>query len=289
MNDTSPIEVALIAVPFDLDKHAQGMGKAPAALFKAGLVEQLAARHIHVRRAVVLADDLGSGDMLARVGRLQTKVAEVVSEALRARLLPVILGGDCCNALGVWRGIERGMPTLTAGVVWFDAHGDWNTEETSPSGYLGGMPYAALCGYGNVALRQAVGIRYPALPQLCALVGVRDLDVPEKALLDTTAVAVVGAAQARKDYSAAVNNLTVIDGLYLHFDVDVLDLRVAPGVDYPSPGGLSIEEAANIVREVTANNPVLAISLTAINPDRDPDGKTVQAGIDVLLNVLSDR
>lgn len=288
MGAMMPVEVALIAVPFDQDQYLQQMGKAPEALLEAGLVERLAARRVHVGQMVTIEDDLGEGDMLTRLGRLQQRLADAVAGALQAQLLPIVLGGDCCNALGVWRGIERGMPMLTAGVAWFDAHGDWNTEETSLSGYVGGMPYAAICGHGNAGLREAVGIGRPAPEQLCALIGVRDLDVPEKALLDSTGVTVLSSEQAREDYSAAVNALTVIDAFYLHFDVDVLDPGIAPGVTFPTPGGLSVEQAVNIARGLIANKPVVAISLTALNPENDSGGRTVQAALDVLLNVLSD-
>ena len=153
-------DIALIPVPFSQDKFRVGSGQAPEALLapKSGLLERLRTKNVRVAYTESLNDNLGEGDMLARLGRLQSTVANCVAEALEHKHLPVILGGDCCNAIGAWSGIRRVQPDLNVGVIWFDAHGDWNTEETTLSGYIGGMPYATICGYGNVGLRQAVGL-----------------------------------------------------------------------------------------------------------------------------------
>lgn len=278
--------IALISVPFSQDKHLQGMGGAPQALRATGLMAHLAESGVHVAREVTLADNLGEGDMLTRLGRLQANVAEAVAAALESRLTPVILGGDCCNAIGMWSGIRRARPNLSVGVAWFDAHGDWNTEETTISGYIGGMPYAAICGYGNAGLRRDAGLAKPAQTKQCALLGVRDLDAPEKTLLDTTAVAVLEAEQVRRDLSPATRALAGVDAFYLHFDMDVLDLAEAPGVNYPAPGGLSSDEAIRLIRELLTHKPMLAMSLTAIDPARDEDGRTVRTGLKALGEVL---
>lgn len=282
------IDVALIYVPYDLDQPNTGMALAPAAFQQVGLVRRLAERYIHVGAETTIQADRSLPDFLTRIASIQSTVADAVTAALQQQLIPILIGGDCLNALGMWRGIQRGLPTLTTGVAWFDAHGDWNTEQTTLSGYLGGMPFAALCGYGNEQLRTALGIEQPATPRTCALIGVRDLDLPEKVLLDTTPVAQLTARQAADDYSPAIDALTVIDAFYLHFDVDVLDTGIAPGVDYPVPGGLSLDRAVNIARGLISNKPIVAFSLTAVNPQRDPSGRTVETALAVLLNILSD-
>lgn len=283
-----PIAIALIAVPFDQDQHRVRMGNTPQALLDAGLRQRLAERQVDVQMQVEIGGGHHKGDLVHRIGVTQQRVAGAVAEALRHQLLPVVLGGDCLNAVGVWAGIQAGLPDLTTGVAWFDAHGDWNTEETSTTGYLGGMPFAAICGYGNARLRAQAGVERIAPPQLCAAIGVRDLDEAEEQLMRSTPLAILTADQARSDYSAAVDNLTVIDAIMLHFDMDVLSLDEAPSVTHPVPGGLSIVEAVTIARGLIANKPLVALTLTAIDPVNDADGTTLQAGIDVLLNILSD-
>ncbi|MBI3241394.1 MAG: arginase family protein [Chloroflexi bacterium] len=279
--------LSLISVPFSQDQHLRGMGQAPGALRSAGLLARLAERGLRVARDVTLADVWGEGDMLTRLGRLQAGVADSVAQALSDGHTPVILGGDCCNAIGMWSGIARARSNLKVGVAWFDAHGDWNTEETTLSGYIGGMPYAAICGYGNAALRRDAGLTKPAATKHCALLGARDLDPPEKALLDTTTVTVLTTEQIRQSHASALHALAGADVLYLHFDVDVLDLNEAPGVNYPAPGGLSSDEAIRIARDLIAAKPLLAFTLSAVDPTLDASGKTVETGMKVLLEILA--
>ena len=276
------MRIALIGVPFDLDQHEQGMGLAPGALRAAGLIERLAASGVEVVRDVTLGGDLEPGDTRARLGRLQAEVAEVVAAVCREGLIPVLVGGDCCNAIGVWSGLTDARPDANLGVAWFDAHGDWNTEETTLSGYPGGMPYAAICGHGSADLRDAAGLVRSAVPERCALLGVRDLDQPEAELLASTPVTVLDAETLRQDRPETI--LAGVDALYLHLDVDVLDTRIAPGVAYPIEGGLTVDDVVEQVRRLAA--PVAAVSLTAVDPPRDPEGTTVQTGIALITRVL---
>ena len=282
------MNITLHSVPFNQDKYRNGMGNAPRALFDAGLLERLAAIGVHVEYTEEVENNLGEGDMMTRLGHLQNIVCDDVYDALKKNLFPLLLGGDCCNALGMWGGLTHARPDLKIGVVWFDAHGDWNTEETSLSHYIGGMPYAAICGYGNKKLRADVGITQAAQTDHCVLIGARDLDAPEEALMKTTHLTVLPPTQARRDLSSTKKVLERVDAFYLHFDIDSLDLSEAPGVNYPAPNGLTSDEAISIVRELRAAKPMIAMSLTAIDPTKDGSGKTVRAGLRILEGVLSD-
>lgn len=287
-------EIALITVPFSQDRYLVGMGQAPDALLAAGLQERLAANGLKIAYVQRMTDDpsaalgknLGEGTMLERLGRLQDHVAEAVSEALGHKLLPVILGGDCCNAIGAWSGITTTHDPQKTGVVWFDAHGDWNTEETTLSGYIGGMPYATICGYGNAGLRQAAGLTKPAPTPNCALIGARDLDPPEEALMKTTQLTVLDVEETRRTHSLAAKALSNVQTFYLHLDIDVLDLKEAPGVNYPAPGGLKSDEVIRICSDLIANKRLMAVTLSAVDPTLDRAGKTVAAGVKVLEGVL---
>ncbi|MEK7440168.1 MAG: arginase family protein, partial [Chloroflexota bacterium] len=274
--------VVLLSVPFNQDKHRNGMGNAPQALFDASLLERLAAIGVYVEYTEEVENNLGEGEMLTRLGRLQNIVCDDIYDSLKKNHFPVLLGGDCCNALGMWGGLTHARPNLKIGVVWFDAHGDWNTEETSISHYIGGMPYAAICGYGNKSLREAIGITRAAQTDHCVLIGARDLDKPEEALMKTTQLTVLPPAQARHNLSPAKKVLEKVDAFYLHFDIDSLDLSEAPGVNYLAPNGLTSDEAIHFVRELRAVKPMIAMSLTAIDPTKDASGKTVKTGLKIL-------
>ena len=278
--------IALIFVPFDLDQYGKGAGATPEALRAAGLAARLADRGLRVVREATIGDDLGPGDRRRRVGRLQAHVASHVADAVRAGLLPVIVGGDCCNAIGAWSGITRARPDAAPGVLWFDAHGDWNTEETTRTNYLGGMPYATICGYGNADLRDAAGLTRPAPATRCVLLGVRDLDPLEAELLAGTAVRQLTPEQIRAGDPRAAEALAGVDSVYLHFDVDVLDLSQMPGVRFCVPGGLTPAETVQLARAVRAGRPIAAVTLAALEPGRDPSGLSVETGIATLLDLL---
>lgn len=280
-------DIALIFVPFDLDQYRKGAGAAPEALRAAGLAGHLAGRGLRVAREVTIGDELGAGDRYTRLGRLQAHVADHVADAVRAGLLPVIVGGDCCNAIGTWAGLTRARPDAAPGVLWFDAHGDWNTEETTRTGYLGGMPYATICGYGNAGLRAATGLTRPAPTTHCALLGARDLDPLEAELLARSGVLQLSTPEIRASDPRTAQALPAADSLYVHFDVDVLDLAQMPGVRYCVPGGLLSAEVVELTRILRAGRPVAALTLAALEPGRDPAGPSVETAIHTLADLLA--
>ncbi len=269
------MHLTLIPSPFYLDQHRQGMGRAPEALLAAGLAGALE-REGHSVTVAERNVNLGEGDRLTLMGRHLATLADTVAEARRAGRLPVILGGDCTISIGVVAGLRRAL-TDDFGIAWFDAHGDFNTPDTTLSGFLGGMPLACCCGRGLETLREAVGLTQPVNEAHVAILGVRDLDPAEKDLLDTTPV---------RRY--APNELTNFQAdarpAYLHFDIDVLDPRYAPGVNYLTPDGLTPEAALTAARPIRPH--LAALSLTAVDPEIDPTGLTVKTAIDLLPALL---
>lgn len=269
------MHLTLIPSPFDLDQPLQRMGRAPAELLAAGLVTQLETAGHNVE-VLERETDLGAGERLTRMGRNLAALAEAVDAARRAGRLPVILGGDCTTSIGVVAGLRRSLPT-ELGIAWFDAHGDFNTPETTISGYLGGMPLACCCGRGLAELRAAAGLLLPVKEEHVALLGVRDLDPAEKDLLDTTPV-----QRFEPHHISGFTSPSL--PTYLHFDIDALDLAFAPGVSYPAPGGLTPQTAIEAARKVLPH--LAAFSLTAVNPERDVTGQTVQTALQILTGVL---
>jgi arginase len=271
------MKLTLIPSPFSLERHRQGMGRAPETLLAAGLVSSLESDG-HSVRVADRSVELGRGDRLTVIGRNLTLLAEAVADARRAGALPVILGGDCLVSIGVVAGLRRSM-IEDFGIVWFDAHGDFNTPETTISGFLGGMPLACCCGHGLEELRAATALTRPVSEANVALLGVRDLDPAERDLLDTTPVRRVEPADVSRFTPPSLPT-------YLHFDIDVLDPAYAPGVNYLTPNGLTPEAAIEAARKVWTR--LAAFSLTAIDPELDPSGQTVQAGLSFLREILKD-
>lgn len=283
------MDITLISVPFDQDMYDVSCGKAPALLKQAGLIERLREHSITVREETSVAHDLGAGDRVERLGRLGRAVADRVVEAYQNKTMPVILGGDCINCIGVSAGLRRALGPEDFGIAWFDAHGDFNTPETTLSGYLGGMPLAASCGRGLDDLREHIGLMYPINEEHIVMLGIRDLDPPEKELLDTTPISYLSPAEvvAGRTAPAAQYHFQNVHGVYLHFDSDVLDPDIAPAMSYPAPHGLSIEEVIAATQTLQEATPILAYTFSAWNPDKDKNEVTLQTSLQTLVGMLA--
>lgn len=283
------MNLTLIPSPFSLDQYLKGMGRAPDALLAAGLIAALESDG-HTVAVAERSVELVGDNRLARIGHNGALLAEAVADAHRAGTLPVILGGDCLVSIGAVAGLRRSPSTARAktarsaqgamndfGIAWFDAHGDFNTPEITISGYLGGMALACVCGRGLDELRVAANLIQPVNEANVALLGVRDLDPAEKELLDSTPV--------QRFDPAHVSHFTPhAQPTYLHFDIDALDPAYVPGVNYPAPNGLTPEAAIEAARKV---KPYLAaLSLTAVDPERDPSGQTARMGVELVRGIL---
>lgn len=229
-------------------------------------------------RVVGTAVDLSPGEPLLRMGALYDALAGEVAGALAAGERPVCLAGDCCATIGVMAGLQRAglAPTL----LWFDAHGDFNTYETTPSGFLGGMPLAMAVGLGDQTLAAATGLRpWPAARVV--LSDGRDLDPGERVNIAQAAIS------HRPDMESFFRPGGIPDGpLYVHFDVDVIDPADAPAMNYPAPGGPPAETVKDVFRMLAATHRVVAVSVSLWEPTKDPEGVTqavVQGAINALL------
>jgi arginase len=195
--------------------------------------------------------DLPDGGPWSRMERLYEAVAAEVAEAVGAGALPTVLSGDCMTSLGTVAGLQ--LAGLDPAIVWFDAHGDVQTLETTTSGYLGGIPLRILVGYRPELIAQRLGLR--ALPEeRVVLVDARDLDPPEVAYLEAAAIR----RSEVDDLSADV----LPDGpLYLHLDLDVVNPDELSGLRFPAPGGPGWSPVMEAVRRVIGGGRVVAFGV----------------------------
>jgi arginase len=204
-----------------------------------------------LRAEHVIRTDLPPGDVWARLAALYRLVAGAVADEAGHGARPVVLSGDCTTALGTMAGLQRA--SIDAGIVWFDAHGDVQTLETTASGYLGGFPLRLLVGYRPELIAVRLGLR-PVPEHKVVLVGARDLDPPE-------AVYLAGARIGRADV-ADLGAAVLPDGpLYVHLDVDVIDPAGVPGLRYPAPGGPGGTEVTEALRMLLATGRVAAVGI----------------------------
>jgi arginase len=286
--------VAIIGVPSGLGAPSPGQEAGPAALRAAGLLSRLHAAHTLVVDwgDVAVPDADATVSPTARnqqaLATLADTVAERVGAALDDGLLPLVLGGDHSVSLGAIRAAAARAPI---GVLWFDAHGDFNTPETSPSGNVHGMVLALLAGLGPAPLVAASG----HLPgQRLAVLGARALDPDErKALMHagvgvytTEALRALGPAVA---VERAIASLVAAgaERLYVSIDLDVLDPRAAPGVATRASTGLTLEDARAALDAVARSGRVVALDVTELFPGRDRDGATARAAISLVKAALA--
>ena len=277
------MNVTILGVPYNLDEHLVGMGAAPDALLAADLEERLAAlgHTVQVEMITIAASD---EPRKARLGRLLAVLAAAVAQVRASGHFPLILGGDCMVALGVLGGLGDAKHT---GIVWLDAHGDFNTAETTISGYLAGMSLAAAVGRGLDELRDACRLA-PIAERNVVLLGARDLDpLEERALLGSSVqlVRITDAGDAR-GLDRALQAVGTQAQLYLHVDIDMLDPAEAPGVTYPAARGQTLAQLQAIVRQAIGLGNIAAMSLTAVNPEKDIDGRTVQAALAIIADAV---
>jgi arginase len=223
------------------------------------------------------APELTGNDKQRRMTALHRSLAQRVATAVSDGKRPVSVAGDCCAVLGALAGLQQAgvQPTL----IWFDAHGDFNTWETTPSGFLGGMPLAMLVGRGEQRMVKGVGLT-PLPEEKVILSDGRDLD-PEEA------AAVAASAVRHLPDVASLLTYPLPDGpLYVHFDADIVDPADAPAMSYPAPGGPTPETLRQAFQRLAATGQVVAVSVSTWNPALDRDGRSKTAVMSLLRALL---
>jgi arginase len=285
--------VAVVGSPTALGGHFDGMDRGPAALRDAGLLERLRSMPGLAGEAFAnrgdapiergwAADDDPVMKNRQRIIDYLPALAGHVEAALRAEArdggLPrlLLLGGDCTSHVGALGGLRRVSPGARFAIAWFDAHGDFNTPETTPSGNVWGMPFAMLCGRGDpglVAAAEAPSVREAD----AALLGAQVLDEQESRMLAASPVATFGAGMLGGDAGiAALEGWARVvgercDGLYIAFDLDAIDASEGVSVAMPEPGGLSVDTAVAALRILASATRVVGFGPTAtmVRPEVD--------------------
>lgn len=295
------MEITIIGAPMDLGADRRGVDMGPSAIRYADLNEKLCQQGHAVR-------DLGNIPIAGReqqsVGNPQLKyldaivaasreLAERSEAAVRSGALPLVLGGDHSIALGSIGGVAAAAGDV--GVLWFDAHGDFNTDKTTPSGNIHGMILGALAGVGDDALVHATGAGRRINPARIAVVGARSVDLGERELLREAGVLVLTMADIdrRGMYDVTAEAIAHASegtrGLHVSFDMDVVDPSEAPGVGTPVHGGITYREAHLAMELVAASERLISMDLVEVNPILDQANRTAQLATELALSATGKR
>lgn len=208
-------------------------------------------------------EDVVADQPIRALAGMSGRIAGPVADGARAGRKVLMVGSNCTAVPGMVGGLQQGLGATTRiGLVWFDAHGDFNTPRTTISGMLGGMPVAVAAGLCHPLWRAGAGQAVPLPTDRIVMVDVRDLDPREKDLIDATDV--TRTPIAGPELGAAVRRLAAeTDLLYLHIDLDVLDQSLVPSHRTPAPGGPDVAQTLAAVETVLATGRVGAFALVS--------------------------
>ena len=221
---------------------------------------------------------LPDSDKQSRMSVLHKELAKHIARTVDEETLPVSIAGDCCTAIGVMAGLQRaGIEPL---FIWFDAHGDFNTWETTPSGFLGGMPLAMIAGLGEQTMPQAVDLK-PVNQENIILTDGRDLDPEERELVQGSNITHMESPMDLLEYNFQDKPI------YVHFDTDIVNPLDAPAMNYVAEGGPRADELGKVFRHIAQTGLVKAVSVSSWNPELDEDGRTRDTILELLQELVS--
>ena len=295
------MQIDIIGVPIDLGADRRGVDMGPSAIRYSHLQKKLEdightvndEGNIEVPIAEMCRITNPKLKYLDCIIPMSRRVAGAVATSVQAGHFPLILGGDHSLSIGSVRGAARNRKI---GVIWIDAHGDFNTAETTPSGNIHGMSLAILAGLGDKSLVQLWDEPIPVIdPKNIAVIGARDLDMGEKDNLRKAGSLVMGMEQIDRygmvnAVEKAIERVSKdVDGIFVSLDLDALDPEHAPGVGTPVPAGLTQREAHLACEMIGETGKLIGMDLVEVNPILDIQNRTALLAVDFALSALGRR
>jgi arginase len=295
------MNIHIIGVPLDLGAGRRGVDMGPSAVRYAGLGERLSQLgytvldegNVAVQQPEMFPIQNPQLKYLEPILAACEKLTALVERSSGPDDIPIVIGGDHSIALGSITGAVRARGSV--GVIWIDAHADFNTDRTTPSGNIHGMPLAALAGYGDERLVNFGGFHPKISPAQIAIVAARDLDPGERDLLREAQVHVftmkdidnLGLAET---IARALNVATTgTNGLHVSFDMDSMDPREAPGVGTPVRGGITYREAHLAMELIADSGKLTSLDVVEVNPILDQENRTANLAVELILSALGKR
>lgn len=295
------MDLKILGVPLDLGANRRGTDMGPSAIRVANVADRL-------RQLDHDVQDLGNLytptaetrtvtheklQYLDEIVQVADNIARRVETIADEGSFPLVLGGDHSLSIGSVGGLARTGDRV--GLVWVDAHGDFNTPATSPSGNVHGMPLSALVGTGHDALVEAAGVSPKVQPEDAAVVGIRSLDPPEREVIRGSGVTVftmqdVDTLGMREVMVRALDVATEgTDRLHISLDIDSVDPQEAPGVGTPVPGGLTYREAHLAMELASREGTLGSMDVVEVNPLLDERNRTAELAAELVASALGKK
>jgi arginase len=297
--------VKIIGVPMDLGANRRGVDMGPSALRIAGLqarltqlgytVEDVGNLPVNIPETLRIIDPRAK--YLAEVAEVNRILADRVEHVVAEGAIPLVLGGDQSISIGTIAGVaayyrQRGEKI---GVLWFDAHADMNTPETTPSGNIHGMPFAVSLGIGVPELVDLKGFRPKLDPRHCVLIGVRDVDPLERENVRRSGLTVFTMRELDELGMRTVMERALeiasrgTAGFHVSLDMDVFDPFYAPGVGTPVPGGATYREGHLAMELIADSHKLLSMEIVEVNPVLDVRNHTAEFAVELILSAFGKR
>lgn len=292
-------EVSIVGVPMDLGQTRRGVDMGASAIRYAGVVERIQNIGYNVEDlgdiCIEREFEINENEKLKNLEQVVNVCHELASKVdtiIEKKGFPLVLGGDHSIAIGTLAGVAKHYKNL--GVIWYDAHGDLNTEETSPSGNIHGMSLAASLGHGHPSLVNLYG-EYPKVKkENVVIIGARSLDDGEKELIQKEGIKVFTMHEIDRMGMTAVMEETIAylshtDGVHLSLDLDGLDPHDAPGVGTPVMGGLSYRESHLAMEMLAESGIITSAEFVEVNPILDERNKTAIAAVALMGSLFGEK
>jgi len=284
------MQIRFIKVPYDTAQYEKRMGRGPGRILEAGAVARLQAlgHEVEVRSVDPRPPFPAEVETAFAV---MSGVAEEVRSALAEARFPIVLAGNCNTTVGA----VSGLGPCRAGVVWFDGHADFETPETTTSGFIDGMGLAILTGQCWQGLARTIPGFAPVPGSDVILAGSSDVEPHERERIDASGVTylsdrALNGGDGGSRLEAALDRMSErVEGIHLHIDLDVHDPKVARANHFRPPGGLTPARLRELTGRIVARVPVLSAAITAYDPEVDPAGVTLASCLTLLETLVACR
>lgn len=295
----------MIGVPMDLGQLRRGVDMGPSAIRCAGVnerleslcqdIEDLGDMTIGQREDEKEGGEPASEELrnLKAITKASAKLAETVDKIVASGAFPLVLGGDHSIAIGTLAGLVKHYQNL--GVIWYDAHADLNTKETSHSGNIHGMPLAISLGIGHEGLTGIYGKETKIKAENIVIIGARSLDDGEKELIRDKGIKVYTMHEIDRLGMTRVMEETIdylrgrTDGVHLSLDLDALDPNDAPGVGTPVAGGISYRESHLAMEMLEESKLITSAEFVEVNPILDEKNRTAEAAVALMGSLFGEK
>ncbi|MDO3660944.1 MULTISPECIES: arginase [Bacillus] len=290
--------ISVIGMPMDLGQARRGVDMGPSAIRYAHLIERLSDMGYTVEDLgdiPINREKINNDEELKNLNSVlagNEKLAQKVNKVIEEKKFPLILGGDHSIAIGTLAGTAKHYNNL--GVIWYDAHGDLNTLETSPSGNIHGMPLAVSLGIGHESLVNLEGYAPKIKPENVVIIGARSLDEGERQYIKESGMKVytmheIDRLGMTKVIEETLDYLSACDGVHLSLDLDGLDPNDAPGVGTPVVGGISYRESHLAMEMLYDAGIITSAEFVEVNPILDHKNKTGQTAVELVESLLGKK